>query len=141
LNARTFCERGLASPSIHPLFKEMVGILIAAACGAGQALYSLLDILQLGDFPIFVGSADVPHPIESSGYDAESHIFHELSPLTSTISSTDDCFCLDPIPAFEAHQFLEGRQLDVSLPVFVIYIYCEVRITLPLQTNETECFH
>jgi hypothetical protein len=87
-----------------------------------------------------VGSADVPHPIESSGYDAESHNFHELGPLTSTISSTNDCFCIDPIPAPEAHRFLEGRRLDVSLPVFVIYIYFEVRIALPLQTNETERF-
>ena len=87
-----------------------------------------------------MGLADVPHPIESSGYDAKSHIFHELSPLTSTISSTDDCFHIDAIPAPKAHRFLEGHWLDVSLPVFVIYIYFEVRITLPLKTNETECF-
>jgi len=130
----------LASPSIRPLFKEVVGILIAAACGAWRALHSLLDIPQLGDFPIFVGLADVPHPIESSGYNAVSYNFHELGLLTSTISSTNDCFCINPIPAPKAHRFLEGRWLDVSLPVFVIYIYFEARITLPLKTNETECF-
>jgi len=61
-------------------------------------------------------------------YDAESHNFHEFGRLATILSSIEENCHIDPIPASEAGRFLESRQLDLSLPVFVVYIYFEVNV-------------
>ena len=101
-NSKTFCECGLSSPSTRPLIKDIVELLVAAGCGAGQSLQSILSIPQFAQCPVYVGTADIPEPIESSVYDAEAHNFQELGLLATIISSTAEHYHIDPAPTSEA---------------------------------------
>lgn len=118
------------SPSTRPLVKDIVELLIAAGCGAGRSLQSILSIPQFAQCPIYVGTADIPEPIESSVYDAEAHNFQELGPLATIISSTAQRYRIDPTPISEARRFLQSRRLDPDLPLFILYIYVEVSFSV-----------
>jgi hypothetical protein len=129
-HTRTFCERGFDSPLYRPHVKDIFDLLIGTNCPAGRSIGMLTQSPSLHQLPLFVGTADVPESIDSPDFDSDRNNFQELGRLSIAISSMDNRFLIEPLPASEQRTiFLQTRRLNPSTQVFVLYIYEEVTPT------------